>query len=149
VGNRVRVKVVKNKVAAPFRQAEFDIEFGKGVSTAGCLIDYGVEQSIITKSGAFFSYRDERLGQGRGNAKAFLEDHPEVAKEIEAKIYAALGLSRDLVKPIDSADQARSEGGNGASGDWREAPPARPATPRGGGDRASQGQRERATQQAA
>src|SRR5438874_5520282 len=83
VGNRVRVKVVKNKVAAPFRQAEFDIEFGKGVSTAGCLIDLGLEHSIITKSGAFFSYRDERLGQGRGNAKAFLDDHPEVAKEIE------------------------------------------------------------------
>ena len=136
-------------MAAPFRQAEFDIEFGKGVSTAGCLIDYGVEQSIITKSGAFFSYRDERLGQGRGNAKAFLEDHPEVAKEIEAKIYAALGLSRDLVKSVESAGEARSEGGNGASGGWREAPPVRTTTPRGGGDRASQGQRERVAQQAA
>ena len=70
VGNRVRVKVVKNKVAAPFRQAEFDIEFGKGISTTGCLIDLGLEHKIVTKSGSFFSYGDERLGQGRNNAKA-------------------------------------------------------------------------------
>ncbi|MGN6170417.1 MAG: recombinase RecA, partial [Solirubrobacteraceae bacterium] len=162
VGNRVRVKVVKNKVAAPFRQAEFDIEFGKGVSTTGCLIDYGVEQSIITKSGAFFSYRDERLGQGRSNAKAFLEDHPEVAKEIEAKIYAALGLSRDLVKQIDSTDDARpgaangeransssrggtqaggpqqGEPGNGSRSDWSDASPGRNASARGGGSRATE-----------
>jgi recombination protein RecA len=101
VGNRVKVKVVKNKVAAPFKQAEFDIEFGKGISTSGCLIDYGVEQNIIGKSGAFFSYGDERLGQGRNNAKAFLDEHPETAKEIETKIYAALGIGRDLVKPIE------------------------------------------------
>src|SRR5207248_3306697 len=80
VGNRVKVKVVKNKVAAPFKQAEFDIEFGKGISTSGCLIDYGLEHSILTKSGSFFSYGEERLGQGRGNAKAFLDEHPEVAK---------------------------------------------------------------------
>jgi len=101
VGNRVRVKVVKNKVAAPFKQAEFDIEFGQGISTSGCLIDHGIEHDIITKSGSFFSYGDERLGQGRGNAKAFLDEHPETAREIEMKIYAALGLSRDLVKPIE------------------------------------------------
>ena len=148
IGNRVRVKVVKNKIAAPFKQAEFDIEFGRGISTAGCLIDHGVEHSIITKSGAFFSYGDERLGQGRGNAKAFLEDHSEVAKEIEAKIYTALGLSRDLVKTIESAGEAAGNGGqaasgspdatrgdgarpgqagSGAGGDWREASPGRKA----------------------
>ena len=80
VGNRVRVKVVKNKVAAPFKQAEFDIEFGKGISTSGCLLDYGIEHNIVTKSGSFFSYGDERLGQGRGNAKAFLDEHPEMAR---------------------------------------------------------------------
>jgi recombination protein RecA len=101
VGNRVRVKVVKNKVAAPFRQAEFDIEFGKGVSTEGCLIDLGIEHNVVTKSGSFFSYGDERLGQGRNNAKAYLEEHVEIAKEIEAKIYEALNLDRDLVQPID------------------------------------------------
>jgi recombination protein RecA len=117
IGNRVRVKVVKNKVAAPFKQAEFDIEFGKGISTSGCLIDYGIEHNVITKSGSFFSYGEERLGQGRGNAKAFLEEHPEVAKEIEAKIYAALGLDRDLVKPIESrgtGNGAAPDSGNGA-----------------------------------
>jgi recombination protein RecA len=101
VGNRVRVKVVKNKVAPPFRQAEFDIEFGKGISTAGCLIDLGIENNVVTKSGSFFSYGDERLGQGRNNAKAFLNEHVEIAKEIESKIYDALGVNRDLVTPID------------------------------------------------
>jgi recombination protein RecA len=101
VGNRVRVKVVKNKVAAPFRQAEFDIEFGQGISTAGCLLDLGIEHNVVGKSGSFFSYGDERLGQGRNNAKGYLDEHPEVAKEIEDKIYEALGLSRDLVAPID------------------------------------------------
>src|SRR5213078_3260566 len=102
VGNRVRVKVVKNKVAAPFRQAEFDIEFGKGISTAGCLIDLGLEHNIVSKSGSFFSYGNERIGQGRPNAKGYLDEHPEVAKEIEDKIYEALGMSRDLVAPIDA-----------------------------------------------
>src|SRR5204862_627048 len=92
VGNRVRVKVVKNKVAAPFRQAEFDIEYGLGISAEGCLIDLGLEHGIVQKSGAFFSYDGERLGQGRNNAKAFLREHPETAREIEAKIYAALGI---------------------------------------------------------
>src|SRR3954449_4173637 len=101
VANRVRVKVVKNKVAAPFRQAEFDIEFGKGISTSGCLIDLGIENNVVTKSGSFFSYGDERLGQGRNNAKAFLDEHPEIAKEIEAKIYDALAIDRDLVAPIE------------------------------------------------
>jgi recombination protein RecA len=105
VGNRVRVKVVKNKVAAPFKQAEFDIEFGKGISTSGCLIDYGIEHNIITKSGSFFSYGEDRLGQGRGNAKAFLDEHPDVAKEVEAKIYAALGINRDLVRSIEPREE--------------------------------------------
>src|SRR4030088_2177841 len=106
VGNRVRVKVVKNKVAAPFKQAEFDIEFGKGISTSGCLIDFGIEHNIITKSGSFFSYGEERLGQGRGNAKSFLDEHPETAREIEAKVYAAPGIARDLVTPIDRDKEA-------------------------------------------
>src|SRR5947207_3888946 len=86
VGNRVRVKVVKNKVAAPFRQAEFDIEYGLGISTEGCLIDLGIEHGIVQKSGAFFSYDGERLGQGRNNAKTFLREHPQVRDEIEDKL---------------------------------------------------------------
>jgi recombination protein RecA len=105
VGNRVRVKVVKNKVAAPFKQAEFDIEFGKGISTSGCLLDYAIEHNIINKSGSFFSYGEERLGQGRGNAKAFLDEHLDVAKEVEAKVYAALGIDRDLVKSIETREE--------------------------------------------
>jgi recombination protein RecA len=118
VGNRVRVKVVKNKVAPPFRQAEFDIEYGRGISTAGCLIDLGIEHSVVTKSGSFFSYGEERLGQGRNNAKAFLDEHVEIAKEIEAKVYAALEIDRDLVQPIDPdteapADAASPEGPGG------------------------------------
>jgi recombination protein RecA len=96
VGNKVRVKVVKNKLAAPYRQAEFDIEFGKGISTSGCLIDYGIEHNIITRSGTFLSYGKERLGQGRNNAKAFLDEHQDIAREIEEKIYSALGIDRGL-----------------------------------------------------
>ena len=106
VGNRVRVKVVKNKVAAPFRQAEFDIEFGKGISTSGCLLDLGLEHDIVGKSGSFFSYGAERLGQGRNNAKAFLDQHQEIAREIESKVYAALGIGQDLVAPIEQDEDA-------------------------------------------
>ena len=100
VGNRVRVKVVKNKVAAPFRQAEFDIEYGQGISTEGCIIDLGIEHDIVTKSGSFFSYGEERLGQGRNNAKAYLREKPELLAEIEAKIYAALEPAQAEVEPI-------------------------------------------------
>ncbi len=112
VGNRVRVKVVKNKVAAPFRQAEFDIEFGTGISTAGCLIDLGIEHNIVTKSGSFFSYGEERLGQGRNNAKAYLNEHPEIAKEIEDKVYAAVGVDPDAVVPVESDDVVPIESGD-------------------------------------
>ena len=92
VGNRVRVKVVKNKVAAPFRQAEFDIEYGQGISSEGCILDLGIEHGIVQKSGSFFSYGDERLGQGRNNVKGYLRENPHVAKEIEGKIYDILGV---------------------------------------------------------
>src|ERR1700746_1138394 len=121
VGNRVRVKVVKNKVAAPFKQAEFDIEFGKGISTSGCLLDYGIEHNIVTKSGSFFSYGEERLGQGRGNAKAFLDEHPDVAKEVETKIYAALGIDRDSVKTIQREEPALQAVNGGSPAEGRAA----------------------------
>ena len=90
VGNRTRVKVVKNKVAPPFRQAEFDIMFNEGISHTGLLIDLGVETDVIEKSGAWFSYGDVRLGQGRENAKAYLKENPELAAEIEAKVREQL-----------------------------------------------------------
>jgi recombination protein RecA len=95
VGNRVRVKVVKNKVAAPFRQAEFDIEYGVGISREGGLLDFGMEQDLVQKSGSFFSYGETRLGQGRNNAKQFLIDNPELALEIETKVRTALGIDGD------------------------------------------------------
>src|SRR5438270_154694 len=94
VGNRVRVKVVKNKVAAPFRQAEFDIEYGQGISSEGCILDLALEHNLVQKSGSFFSYGEERIGQGRGNAKAYLRENPAMTREIEGKIYAALGIER-------------------------------------------------------
>lgn len=91
VGNRVRVKVVKNKVAPPFKQAEFDIMFGEGISREGELMDYGVKLDIIDKSGAWFSYASTKLGQGRENAKAFLKENEAVATEIENKIRENIG----------------------------------------------------------
>src|ERR687896_731595 len=94
VGNRVRVKVVKNKVAAPFRQAEFDIEYGEGISSEGCLLDLALEHDLIQKSGSFFSYGELRLGQGRNNVKGYLRENPKLAGEIEAKIYEILEIKR-------------------------------------------------------
>lgn len=91
IGNRVKAKVVKNKVAPPFRQAEFDIMFGEGISKEGEMVDYGVKLDIIDKSGAWFSYGETRLGQGRENVKAFLKENKEVAGEIEDKIKQAMG----------------------------------------------------------
>lgn len=90
VGNRTRVKVVKNKVAPPFKQAEFDIMYGKGISHEGCLIDMGANLGIIAKSGAWYSYGDVRLGQGKEKVKEFLQNYPDVAKEIESKIRQAV-----------------------------------------------------------
>ncbi len=95
VGNATRVKVVKNKVAPPFKQVEFDIMYGEGISKMGELVDMGVKAGIVEKSGSWFSYGDERIGQGRENAKSFLRDHPEVAHEIEDKIRASHGLDFD------------------------------------------------------
>ncbi|CAN5226560.1 recombinase RecA [soil metagenome] len=94
VGNRVRVKVVKNKVAPPFRQAEFDIEYGVGISHEGCLLDLALEYDIAQKSGSFFSYGELRLGQGRNNTKAYLAENPELAREIEMKVLSNLGIDR-------------------------------------------------------
>ncbi len=90
IGNRTRVKVVKNKVAPPFRQAEFDILYGEGISKEGDLLDLAVQEEIVTKRGAYYSYRDIRLGQGRENAKRFLRENPEIAEELEALIRARL-----------------------------------------------------------
>ena len=114
VGNRVRAKIVKNKVAPPFRQAEFDIEYGVGISAEGCVLDLGIEHGVVQKSGAFFSYDGERLGQGRNNAKAFLREHQDTMAEIERKIYEALGLERagqptPVVVPVTTEEPPASD----------------------------------------
>ncbi|MCV6574902.1 MAG: recombinase RecA [Cohaesibacter sp.] len=101
VGNQTRVKVVKNKVAAPFKQVEFDIMYGEGISKTGELLDLGVKANIVDKSGAWFSYDSQRLGQGRENSKNFLRDNPEVAEEIELAIRQNAGLnSDDLIENV-------------------------------------------------
>ena len=100
VGSRTRVKVVKNKVAPPFKVAEFDITYGKGISRTGSLIDVGLEQNIIGKTGSWYTYGDQRIGQGRENAKAYLEEHPETAAELEAKIRALVTKS---IAPVDNS----------------------------------------------
>ena len=110
VGNATRVKVVKNKVAPPFKQVEFDIMYGEGISKTGELLDLGVKAGVVEKSGSWYSYGDERIGQGRENAKTFLKENKRVALEIEDKIRAAHGLDFDM--PADDAndDEALVEG---------------------------------------
>ncbi|HZY75627.1 MAG TPA: recombinase RecA [Jatrophihabitantaceae bacterium] len=105
VGNRTRVKVVKNKVAPPFKQAEFDIVYGQGISREGSLIDVGVEQGLIKKSGAWYTYDTDQLGQGKENVRNFLRDNPDLADELEKKIKEKLGIGAqlDADTPIDMA----------------------------------------------
>ncbi|HYY44582.1 MAG TPA: recombinase RecA [Actinomycetota bacterium] len=104
VGSRVRVKVVKNKVSAPFKKAEFDIQYGTGISKEGSLLDVAIEHEIVRKSGAWFIYGDDQLGQGRENAKSFLAENPDIATEIELKIKDKLGLlDRDDAEAGDGA----------------------------------------------
>ena len=101
IGNSVRVKVVKNKVAPPFKQVEFDIMFGEGISKVGELIDLGVKAGIVEKSGAWFSFDSQRLGQGRENAKSLLRDNPDIANRIESAIRQNAGLLADRI--LDTA----------------------------------------------
>ena len=106
VGSRTKVKVVKNKVAPPFKQAEFDIMYGRGISASGNILDIGVEMKLIEKSGAWFSYNGERIGQGRENAKEYLEANPEVMAEIEARIRAKVSGADEQPLEIGLADPA-------------------------------------------
>jgi recombination protein RecA len=108
MGNRTKVKVVKNKIAPPFREVEFDIMFGEGISRVGDIVDLGVAENIIDKSGAWFSYKDERIGQGRENAKTFLKEHQDIAREIEEKILERAGI---LKKPAESTQKAKPKDG--------------------------------------
>ncbi|HTR39372.1 MAG TPA: recombinase RecA [Bryobacteraceae bacterium] len=103
VGNRTKVKIVKNKVAPPFREAEFDIIYGEGISREGDLIDLGVAQNIIEKSGSWYSYSGERIGQGRENARAFLKENPDIRQKVDAELRKALGLVRKEAEPAVAA----------------------------------------------
>ena len=100
IGNRVRVKVVKNKVAAPFRQAEFDILYGEGISKEGCVLDMAVDENIVNKSGSWYTYGQERIGQGREAAKDFLKQNPELCSEIDHKVRVAIGLLPNEDAPV-------------------------------------------------
>jgi recombination protein RecA len=105
VGNRTRAKVVKNKLAPPFRSAEFDVIYGQGISKEGSLLDVGVDVGLIKKSGAWFTYDGDQLGQGRENARNFLRDNPELAREIEEKVKAQLGIGLPPADPIPTPEQ--------------------------------------------
>jgi recombination protein RecA len=106
IGNRVRVKVSKNKVASPFRQAEFDIVFGHGISREGSLLDVAVDQGVVKKSGAWFTFEGDQLGQGRENAKRFLRENPEVAVQLQAKVFELVGMSEVPAPPLEPAVDA-------------------------------------------
>ncbi|MBC9224800.1 recombinase RecA [Aeromicrobium sp. 636] len=103
VGNRTRVKVVKNKMAPPFKQAEFDIMYGQGISREGSLIDMGVEAGFVRKAGAWYTYEGDQLGQGKENARAFLRDNPDLADELDKRIKEHLGIGAKLDEPADAA----------------------------------------------
>jgi recombination protein RecA len=127
VGNRTRVKVVKNKLAPPFKQAEFDIIYGQGISREGGLIDMGVEHGFVRKAGAWYTYEGDQLGQGKENARSFLRDNPDLADEIEKKIKEKLGVGPRVDKPADpivavSTKGSPSKGGPGKAGPAQDAP---------------------------
>ena len=107
IGSRTKVRVVKNKVAPPFREAEFDIMYNEGISWAGDVLDLATEMDVIEKRGAYYSYGEARLGQGRENAKQFLRENPELTLEIENKVREMTGLpQRSYVPPAETADEA-------------------------------------------
>jgi recombination protein RecA len=122
IGNRTRAKVIKNKVAPPFREAIFDIMYGEGISKWGELVDLGVEMGYIEKSGSWFSIGDERIGQGRDNAKQYLKEHPEFTDELEEKIRARLVESRSRTKASTAAAPAKPAAGgvNVSSDDFND-----------------------------
>jgi recombination protein RecA len=129
VGNRTKVKVVKNKLASPFREAEFDIVYGEGISREGEMIDLGVQHNVIEKSGSWFSYKAERIGQGRENARQFLKDNADIRQSIDMDLRKTLGL----IKPEPAANAATA-GGNGPVQQNAPPPGPRPApvmAPRG------------------
>jgi recombination protein RecA len=129
VGNRTRVKVVKNKMSPPFKVAEFDILYGVGISKEGSLIDLGVEQGIVRKAGAWYTYEGEQLGQGKENARNFLRDNPDVANEIEKKIKEKLGVGPRLDADAAAPGVGASRPAGASAGPGAKAASARAAAP--------------------
>ena len=124
IGNRVRVKVVKNKVAPPFRKTEIELMFGKGISATGSILDCAVKYELIKKSGAWYSYNEEKIGQGRDNARDYLEQHPQLLNELETKLRAHIFPGREFPKaktalkaPEETESQTRVTKKQAASGD--------------------------------
>jgi recombination protein RecA len=134
VGNQTRVKVVKNKVSPPFKQVEFDIMYGEGISKTGELIDLGSKAGVVEKSGAWFSYKGDRIGQGRENAKAYLKANPKVAADIEAAIRSAAGLGDKLAAQPEGDEAKEADEGPDADGFLPDAEEA-------GGKKAARGRR--------
>ena len=130
VGNRTKVKVVKNKLASPFREAEFDIVYGEGISREGEMIDLGAQHNVIEKSGSWFSYKTERIGQGRENARQFLKDNPDIRQSIDIELRKALGLIKPDPKPEPVINAAAAAGG-GAPAPQSGPRPAPALAPRG------------------
>jgi recombination protein RecA len=126
VGNRTRVKVVKNKVAAPFREAEFDILYNEGISREGELLDYAVDKNIVQKAGTWFSFGEERIGQGRENARLFLREHADVRAQIEAKVLPALGLKVPGATPTPAEVAEKAAPAPAPPAAARPGPPTRP-----------------------
>jgi len=137
IGNRTKVKVVKNKMAAPFRICEFDILYGEGISREGDLLDMGLQHGLLQKSGTWWSFGDMRVGQGRENARVFLKENPDVRQEIDAKLREALNLVRKPAAPAQTADSPGPGNGNGS----RNAGSAPPPDARGKGRGASSSDR--------
>ena len=130
VGNRTKAKVVKNKMAPPFKQAEFDILYGQGISREGGLLDLGVENGIVRKSGSWYTYGSDQLGQGKENARTFLKDNPELASEIETKILASLGIGEAGRRAREEAAAAEAEAALEAAAQAESKAPAKPAPAR-------------------
>ena len=127
IGNETRVKVVKNKVSPPFKQAQFDILYGQGISREGEIIDMGVEAKVVEKSGAWYAYQGEKIGQGRDNARTFLRENPELAREIENKVRKSLGIAARPAAVAASANlDAKPAKGRKAAADGGEGEAAAP-----------------------
>ena len=123
-GNRTRVKVVKNKIAPPFKEAEFDIMFGEGISVVGDILDLAASVNIIMKSGAWYAYDGSKIGQGRENAKQYLKDNPEICHEIEGKVRQHFGLQGAEQKPEDGQDAAEKPESKGKTKSAKKEEPA-------------------------